>query len=576
MVIYRCLKLSSTLWLGKPLLRITTTSSYSSSVAAALHQQECSSRVYSSQQCRGYRKFSRIPIEVRPAKQDAGKILLGDYVDKTSVLENKEVMEETRRIARLTQQASNTASSKSSNFTNATQNQYSEEDELEGIHEELDVKEKKHKNKGGNQQKELQVKKNYAAEYRPGVKAALNSLNPEFFEKAPLVYRQLLQKCHSSKLRDEHDLVMMEGSKLIREVLASGIAPEAVYFSRKKSLLQMMPEHMDLQEKVERLRSYKLFRMSYRKLSAWSSVVKAQGLIGVFKLSAVSCAPRLKMLPASEEDSALARMMSRVSVVLDSVQEPGNVGAIIRTAAAVGATNIALMKGCCDPWEGKALRAGCGGHFSMNITRDVSWNAVYNAVPQYPTVFVADICNSDREPLKPDTEDYNFLDDDDDIADNFDGRRRRNRNSRREQNRNDDDGSEEENNIDGILYEVGEDGKELMFDNSFNDEELLRKYEDVKLPTNNFNDIDFYPLSKVSENRDIVLVIGGETGLSNCAKKFAEDNIGKQVSIPLHNGIDSLNTSVASGVILYQIWNQAQQFVRARINAERDISKDSA
>jgi len=54
-------------------------------------------------------------------------------------------------------------------------------------------------------------------------------------------------------------------------------------------------------------------------------------------------------------------------VYLEGVQDPGNVGAIIRTAAAFGIKTVCLDKDCADPWSPKVLRAGMGGHFLLNL-----------------------------------------------------------------------------------------------------------------------------------------------------------------------------------------------------------------
>ena len=54
-------------------------------------------------------------------------------------------------------------------------------------------------------------------------------------------------------------------------------------------------------------------------------------------------------------------------VMLDGIQDPGNVGAIIRSSAAAGADDVLLSPGCADAWSPRTLRAAMGGHFMLRI-----------------------------------------------------------------------------------------------------------------------------------------------------------------------------------------------------------------
>ncbi len=54
-------------------------------------------------------------------------------------------------------------------------------------------------------------------------------------------------------------------------------------------------------------------------------------------------------------------------VLLDAIQDAGNVGAILRITAAAGIRRVAIAKGSADAWSPKVLRAGMGAHFGLSI-----------------------------------------------------------------------------------------------------------------------------------------------------------------------------------------------------------------
>jgi RNA methyltransferase, TrmH family len=79
-------------------------------------------------------------------------------------------------------------------------------------------------------------------------------------------------------------------------------------------------------------------------------------------------------LPSAPKVAALWRLPARgpvqadaPSVVLDGVQDPGNVGSILRSAAAFGFTQVLARPGTAALWAPKVLRAGMGAHFGMNL-----------------------------------------------------------------------------------------------------------------------------------------------------------------------------------------------------------------
>jgi TrmH family RNA methyltransferase len=78
-------------------------------------------------------------------------------------------------------------------------------------------------------------------------------------------------------------------------------------------------------------------------------------------------------IPEADKKAALR------TVFLEGVQDPSNVGAIVRSAAAFGVTRIMLDRACADPWSPKALRAGMGGHFALQISETQDLGAEIDA-----------------------------------------------------------------------------------------------------------------------------------------------------------------------------------------------------
>ena len=69
-------------------------------------------------------------------------------------------------------------------------------------------------------------------------------------------------------------------------------------------------------------------------------------------------------------------------LLLDDVQDPGNVGSMLRSAAAAGVAQVWMSKHCAFAWSPKVLRAGQGAQFCVDIHEDVDlarWAAAYRA-----------------------------------------------------------------------------------------------------------------------------------------------------------------------------------------------------
>lgn len=66
-----------------------------------------------------------------------------------------------------------------------------------------------------------------------------------------------------------------------------------------------------------------------------------------------------------------SRSQDDFRILIDGVQDPGNLGGLLRTAAAAGATSAHLTKGCADVWSPKSLRGGMGAQFVLPVRERV-------------------------------------------------------------------------------------------------------------------------------------------------------------------------------------------------------------
>ena len=99
--------------------------------------------------------------------------------------------------------------------------------------------------------------------------------------------------------------------------------------------------------------------------SAASAVVLADGLFdSITQLE--SSSGLLGMVPVPDADSVPARQ-DGFSVLLDGIQDPGNLGSILRNAAAAGGACAYLSAGCADPWSPRSLRGGMGAQFALSV-----------------------------------------------------------------------------------------------------------------------------------------------------------------------------------------------------------------
>ena len=142
------------------------------------------------------------------------------------------------------------------------------------------------------------------------------------------------------RLRRAERRVVVEGPHLVAAALAAGLKPIAL-LGTEAALAK--PEMASL------VRQSKLTPVILSP-AVFGAIADAETPPGI--------AAELPIPELSRDGSA---------VFLEGVQDAGNVGAIIRSAAAFGAGTLIVDRQCADPWSPKVLRAGMGGHFAIGI-----------------------------------------------------------------------------------------------------------------------------------------------------------------------------------------------------------------
>jgi len=79
-----------------------------------------------------------------------------------------------------------------------------------------------------------------------------------------------------------------------------------------------------------------------------------------------------------------------VRLVLDAIQDPGNVGTLLRSAEAAGAGLVLCAPGTADPYSPKVVRAAMGAHFRLPILADADWDAIGYELGGSALVYAAD------------------------------------------------------------------------------------------------------------------------------------------------------------------------------------------
>lgn len=159
----------------------------------------------------------------------------------------------------------------------------------------------------------------------------------------------------SRKYRDEKGLFFIEGLKFVREALEEKAGIVSLFVSEqfaglssgKAFLVQIENNNLRIAEPAG------IYILPAKLFNEISDTETPQGVLAVIKM----------------KNHELKREMQKdgLYVALESVQDPGNMGTIIRTADAAGFSGVIIFKGCVDIYNPKVLRSTMGSIFHLPI-----------------------------------------------------------------------------------------------------------------------------------------------------------------------------------------------------------------
>jgi TrmH family RNA methyltransferase len=174
------------------------------------------------------------------------------------------------------------------------------------------------------------------------------------------------------KDRRRERLFVLEGVRLVADALAGGAMLELALYAPDQ--LGQTEAGRALLDQIQALTIAHL--ASAQVVAAASDTVHPQGIVA------------LARWPENEPGRP------GIILVLDAIQDPGNMGTLLRSAEAVGVAEVLCAAGTVDVYSPKVVRAAMGAHMHLAIVQDLGWDAIADRLMLVDSVYAADAAAS--------------------------------------------------------------------------------------------------------------------------------------------------------------------------------------
>ena len=156
-----------------------------------------------------------------------------------------------------------------------------------------------------------------------------------------------IKKLKDKKFRDETNEYLVEGIKLVKEAIEENVTIKTIVVCEDCDNNGVLEQSL-----LYEIAKYNCIYVTKKLFNSITDVVNPQGILAVVEKGAT-----IEKIDYTEE----------IILALDAIQDPGNLGTILRTADSANLKQIILSSDCADPYNPKVVRSTMGAIFRMNI-----------------------------------------------------------------------------------------------------------------------------------------------------------------------------------------------------------------
>lgn len=158
-------------------------------------------------------------------------------------------------------------------------------------------------------------------------------------------FKELVKLAGSARQRGKTTRTLLDGAHLLTAYLDAGMLPQHILLNTAALY------DGEIAGLLGRMKGIPATQLDDKLFARLSELKSPTGILALIEIP--------------QRDLQIAQC--RFALLLEDIQDPGNLGSILRSAAAAGCDAVILSAGCADAWSPKVLRAAMGGHFALHI-----------------------------------------------------------------------------------------------------------------------------------------------------------------------------------------------------------------